>query len=159
MATTTRPTRIGLQDQPQAPAGTATRPTVTGIPEQREARSASQRRLPVWAWVASAFLVALVIAAVVTGLHALTTSPAAPTTQSVTAGSVASDPTGIVHGTAGHLVDGSGAPVVVTGSTPATGSTPVRQQPAIRGHLPSSHVTSHAFIAHTMGFVAGRGSM
>ena len=159
MATTTRPIRIDLQDQPKAPAGTATRPIVTGIPEQREARSASQRRLPVWAWVASAFLVALVIAAVATGLHALTTSPAAPTTQSVTAGSVASDPTDVAHGTAGLLVDGSGAPIVVTGSTPTTRSPQVGQQPGYRGHLPSAHVISHAFIAHTMGFVAGRGSM
>ena len=75
MATTTRPIRIGLQDQPQAPADTAARPIVTGIPEQREARSASQPQLPARAAVASAFLVALVIAGVTTGLHALMTSP------------------------------------------------------------------------------------
>ena len=158
MATTTRTIRIDLQDQPKAPADTATRPIVTDLPDQPVARSASVRRAPAWVWVASAVLVALVIAVVATALHARTMSPSTATTQSVTAGSAASDPTDVAHGTAGLLVDGSGAPIAVTGSTPTRGST-VGQQPGYRGHLPSAHVISHAVIAHTLGFVAGRASM
>ena len=156
MATTTRTIRIDLQDQPQAPADATSRPIVTNEPARRPAPP--RRRMPAWSWVALAFLAALVIAGVATALHALTTSPAGPT-QSVSTSSVASDPKVAPHGNAGRLVDGSGAPITLTGSTAITGSTSVGQQPGFRGHLPSAHVISHGFIAHTMGFVAGRASM
>ena len=157
MATTTRTIRIDLQDQPQAPADATSRPIVTNEPARRPATA--RRRMPAWSWVALAFLAALVVAGVATALHALTTSPATPATQSVSTTSVASDSSGVAHGTAGQLVDGRGVPIVVTGSTAITGSTRVGQQPGFRGHLPSAHVISHGFIAHTMGFVAGRASM
>ena len=157
MDTTTRTIRIDLQDQPQAATDTTSRPTVTNESARRPAPP--RRRMPAWSWVALAFLAALVIAGVATALHALTTSPAGLTTQSVSTSSVASDPKAVPHGNAGRLVDGSGAPITLTGSTAITGSTRVGQQPGFRGHLPSAHVISHGFIAHTMGFVAGRASM
>lgn len=157
MDTTTRTIRIDLPDQPRAPVDTATRQTVTGLPDQPAARPASERGAPAWAWVA-ALLVALVIGVMATALHTLTTSPSTATRQSVTTGSAASDPTDAAHGTAGYLVDGRGAPIVVTGSTPATGSS-LGQQPGYRGHLPSGHVISRSFIEHALGFVAGRASM
>jgi len=153
MATTTRPTRTGLHDQLQAPADTTDRPILLGDPEQLEARSPSERRLPAWAWVASAFLVALLVAAVAIRLHGPTT-PAAPTTKSVTTGSVTSDTTGLAGQTAGQLVDGSGSPISITGSTAVTGSTRVGQQPGFRGHVPSAHVVEHA-----LGWFGGHGSM
>ena len=157
MATTTRTIRIDLQDQPQAPADTTSRPTVTNEPARRPAPP--RRRMPAWSWVALALLAALVIAGVATALHALTTSPAGATTQSVSTSSAASDPKAAPHGNAGRLVDASGAPITLTGSTAVTGTTPVRQKPGLRLHLPGSHVVSRGFVEHTMGFVAGRASM
>jgi len=135
MDTRTTASGVRLDDQPHGSVHTIERPAVTvaNPPTLTPVATGSTRRPTRRAWVLLVILASVLVAviAAITAARAPSVAPA-------------------------QLIDGSGAPVLVTGSNA------VAHAHARHPHLAGAHVVSrgsHASIAHALGWVGGRASM
>ena len=109
-------------DQPKADLPVEPRPTTATGPAPGLAARATTRRAATGIVIGGLGLVLAVVAVAALAIHART--PSAAAAPSVASGATATDSrdrSDLVHGMTGHLVDGNGTPVLISGSGSGAG--------------------------------------